>query len=67
MALQCNVEGLDRPVVVAEGIFNKPIEDSRRTMSLYIWLFAARKLWIVSLQCTKELSEIKLNISKCFF
>ena len=29
MALQCNVEGLDRPVVVVGGIFNKPIEDSR--------------------------------------
>ena len=37
MELQCNVEGLDRPVVVAGGIFNKPIEDSRRTMSLYIF------------------------------
>ena len=36
MVLQCNVEGLDGPVVVVGGIFNKPIEDSRRTMRLYL-------------------------------
>ena len=34
MALQCNVEGLDRPIVVTGDIFNKPIEDRKRTMRL---------------------------------
>ena len=48
------------------GIFNKPIEDSRRNHEVIFGYLQPRKLGIVSLQCTKELSEIKLNISKMF-
>ena len=41
---ECNVEGLDRPVVEVGVIFNKPIEDSRRTMRLYLVICSRENL-----------------------